>query len=436
MFGTPARSPAAVVPAPAWWTTADISGNKASWGAFSKTKISNVQSQISKKFQSNLAAELNVPFNSSQMSIPSFFQPTYLSINDGAETTRLQLGIPNDQGGFDETDYTINIDLEAGQSISFDIVVLLLQPDWVVIRIENKFIKIEVFELSFGEVDFAEALKDFTITDFVKEIIARFAIVPVIDRFEKKITFYTASERTDVNNAIDWTSKYINRLRETYNSGSYSQLNYFTHKYNDANEQFSNGFLSIDNKNLEDFKTIFSSKIYSHNNGFVEIVPIEGAEALKVRSYPTWQSQASEESSSGVITVTYKSLTGRFYFLKSKTVNQPIKLTSQELSGVPILKNSYPLYVSVDTQFNELVPKYYKEYSRILQDMRIQEIELTLNFIDIISLDFTNLYFFEQESNYFMLNTLKWSSDGNCVGEFVRVKRFPTIIPTIIPSWF
>lgn len=346
------------------------------------------------------------------------FAPFYLRINDGKNPTRLTTG--ND-GKPVEIDYEKH--LEQGQDITFDIVVIKENPNWNIFRIANKGLQIGVYESSFGEVNFGEALNNFTITEFVKEIIARFSIVPVLDKFEKKIIFYKIDERTDTQGAIDWTDKYVSRNKEVYMNNTYAQENIFRHKYNDPNAQYSDGSLQVSNKNLLANKNLFSSKIYSHETGHVSITPIYGAEPIKVRSYLTWQGQIKEDTN-GDLGIYYKGLTGRFYFMKKKEVAQRIKLVSQELGGFPIEKQSFPLDDSLNTNFNELIPKYYKEYKRVLDDMKIQEIALTVNFMDIILLDFTKLYYFGQESNYYLLNTLIWNSDGSCVGEFIRVKKY------------
>ena len=59
--------------------------------------------------------------------------------------------------------------------------------------------------------DFGEAFKDYTMTEFIKEIMFRKSLTPFPDTDAKHIKFKTLSERVDTENYIDWTNRFVTR---------------------------------------------------------------------------------------------------------------------------------------------------------------------------------------------------------------------------------
>jgi hypothetical protein len=308
-----------------------------------------------------------------------------------------------------------------GETLNFKIVVPQETEMHLVtqFRLNLENLKVNIYKLSFGEVSFSNALTELTIKDFVKEIIIRFGLTPVINNISKHITFYTLSERLDLDNAVDWSSKYVSRTKESYIQGAYAQQNVLRHKYNDAEETFSDGVLYVNNQNLEDTKDIYTSKLYSFDNR------ISSIGAFNSFYYPIWQPEPKEvtlEDGSVEIQTEYKGLSGRFYIMKLTVLNLPTPFVSDILGG-EVEVESFPAVRADNTVYSQLIEKYYPDYNRILNDFRAHTITLALTINDILSLSFVRPYYFSQELNFYILNKVTWEEGKICTGEFIRLKK-------------
>jgi len=278
-------------------------------------------------------------------------------------------------------------------------------------------IDLQISKIDLGSADFKEAFSDFSIKDYVKEIIWRFGLTPVYDSTRKHIEFLTIDEKVNFNNYVNWSEKYVDRNKESYLYGQYAQSNVFAHKYNDEGDNFNNGILFISNANLEPSKNIVSSKIYSAEQTTLTI----GNQNRKVNTYPIWRGEIQEGSNG--IEVNYKGLNGRYYIMKLNRINEVQSFKSEILNSSTQNTQYYYMPNADNTHYNELVAKYYPTYEKMLNNFRMHEIELALSLPDIMQLDFTKLYYFEQEASFYVLNKLQWEEGKTCKGEFIKVNK-------------
>lgn len=317
-------------------------------------------------------------------------------------------------------DYYIDVDLIEGQEVSFSIQSRNFgRPD----QLRILSLEVGIYELSTGNFDFTSALGDFAIKDFVKEIVNRFGLTVIYDDLTKNLAFYTAEEKVDFNNYVDWTQKYANRTKESYLYGQYAQRNIFAHKYNDDEETFNNGEIKIQNQNLELSKTIVSSKIYSPSDSLTRLTI--GANSILSPVYRLWNTEVKEvvENNVNTLKVEYNGLSGRYYIVKLNEVYETGYFKSELLNSDVENTTRYFVTNNTDVNYVDLIPKYYKPYEKMLNNFRMHEIELALSLPDIMQLDFTKLYYFEQEANFYMLNKLTWEEGKNCKGEFIKVNK-------------
>lgn len=319
-------------------------------------------------------------------------------------------------------DYFLDFDLTAGEVINFKIVSPAFgAPSYL--RIMS--LEVEVYEMSIGSFDFAEAFADFSIKDFVKEIIWRYALIPFIDTRTKNIQFLTIDEKVNFNNYVDWSGKYVNREKETYLYGTsnYGQSNIFQHKYNDESDSFRNGILSIGNANLEPSKVIAASKIYAAEER-IRKFRMAGKD-FNSTLYPLWQSEIVEsvENNQNVQKIEYKGLSNRYYIMKLTRVNAQGKFKSEALNSTVQTTPFYFISNANNTHYNDLVAKYYPTYQKIMNNFKMHEIEVALSLPDILELDFRKLYYFEQEASFYILNKLQWEEGKTCKGEFIKINK-------------
>lgn len=317
----------------------------------------------------------------------------------------------------DFSTYYVDFPLSAGESINFKIRQSTTVNDPMYLQLNS--IELSVYTTDAGVFDFSETFSDFTIKDLVKEIILRFGLTPVYDSLNKHINFLTIYDKVNFNNYTNWSSKYVAREKESYLFGSFAQNNLFTHKYNEESSSFNNGNISISNSNIEVTKTVYSSKIYSSEQA-VRTYSI-GSDTFKTNVYPVWKPEIKEGESA--IEVEYKGLNGRYYITRLKRVNSQGKFRSEILKSNTESTSYYYVPSNENVHFNQLVPKYYSIYQGILNNFKMHTIEVALSLPDIMHLDFTKLYYFEQEASFYLLNKLQWQEGKTCKGEFIKVNK-------------
>ena len=281
----------------------------------------------------------------------------------------------------------------------------------------------KLYQISQQIVDFGSEFLDVSLSEFIKEIMMRFALTPFIDVENKHIKFLTLSERINTNNVKDWTDKFIKRTDENYIYKDYAQRNWLKHKYNDENATFNNGFLSVSNQTLQPQKDLYSSKFYSFNN---EITSFYDSDFTN-NSFPIWNREIKETINNDTTPptrtydVSYKGLSNRFYFIRRKLLNKTINIGSQLLR----IEETSDKVAVVDTKnlsYSDSVNNY-KDFVKVLNDTRIHEIELFLNINDLLDLDLESLYYFSQENQYYILNRITIDLTNNInKAEFIRVK--------------
>ena len=281
----------------------------------------------------------------------------------------------------------------------------------------------KLYQISQQVVDFGSEFLDVSLSEFIKEIMMRFALTPFIDVESKHIKFLTLSERINTNNVKDWTDKFIKRTDENYIYKDYAQRNWLKHKYNDENATFNNGFLSVSNQTLQPQKDLYSSKFYSFNN---EITSFYDSDFTN-NSFPIWNREIKETINNDATPptktydVNYKGLSNRFYFIRRNILPKTINIGSQ-LLRVEETANNVAIVDIKNLSYSDAVNNY-KDFVKVLNDTRIHEIELFLNINDLLDLDLESLYYFSQENQYYILNRITIDLTNNInKAEFMRVK--------------
>ena len=281
----------------------------------------------------------------------------------------------------------------------------------------------KLYQISQQVVDFGSEFLDVSLSEFIKEIMMRFALTPFIDVESKHIKFLTLSERINTNNVKDWTDKFVRRTDENYIYKDYAQRNWLKHKYNDENATFNNGFLSVSNQTLQPQKDLYSSKFYSFNN---EITSFYDSDFTN-NSFPIWDREIKETINNDTTPptktydVNYKGLSNRFYFIRRNILPKTINIGSQ-LLRIEETANNVAILDTKNLSYSDAVNNY-KDFVKVLNDTRIHEIELFLNINDLLDLDLESLYYFSQENQYYILNRITIDLTNNInKGEFIRVK--------------
>lgn len=280
--------------------------------------------------------------------------------------------------------------------------------------------QIRILKLNETEIDFNAAFINYKVKDFFKEVLLRTAVTSYADAQIKHIEFKTLEQRLS-STPINWTSKYVSRLNESYVYKSYARENYYRHKYNDGDEQdYADGILVVDNENLAVEKTLYTSKIYAPSLSVQEYK--NPSNTYQVRNYQMWLGEPKEiddpnNAGEKITVIEYKELKGRFYILQTG---------EQNFGGVYIEndQNLMGVFTPALIQggvFKTIIDEDYQLVRDVLNDTRIHTIELLLSKSDIMSLDLSAKYYFEKEHQVYLLNKLTWTEGKTTIGEFIRI---------------
>jgi hypothetical protein len=265
----------------------------------------------------------------------------------------------------------------------------------------NHVFQTTVEKVSAFTVGFSEAFIDFKITDFIKEIMMRFALTPFMSRVGKNITFKTISEILDFTNSIDFSSKFVQLLDTLFVYQNYAKDNIFSYQYNTSGDNHNDSSLFVNNENLEEEKTAFRSKTYSAEAFLSEILNYGQFNVLKL-----WQKQVQDNGS-----VDYRGLNKRFYFCKSKEITENINIGSLELTNTGN-NNKFFKAEFEQSNWNLLLSKYYEKYLSIIRRSKLRIVELFINEIDYQNLDFSRLIYIKQLSAYFLIDKVSNFVEG------------------------
>lgn len=264
--------------------------------------------------------------------------------------------------------------------------------------------------ISQGEVSFTSALIKYKVVDFIKEIMVRESLTSFVDVESKTIKFLTLNERLDAE-VVDWSDKYVSRVNETYLYRDYAQKNYFRHKYSSEFEDFNDGVLNVPNENLDEEATIYQSNSFSPDENFSTFV--SNGDEYPITRLPMFEVEVKEVG--GAIDLNYKFIKDRFFFVKSQQSDRDIYIDGN-------LQNGYPSVSVGDAVFKNIFFTKYASFGLLSEQAKVHEIELALSVSDIVHLDLSKRYRFDQEAAIYILNRLKWKSGKITTGEFIMAR--------------
>jgi hypothetical protein len=280
-----------------------------------------------------------------------------------------------------------------------------------------------IFSQFIGQVvSFSDELKDFSIKDFITEILNRFGLTPFKDKYENNYRFLTLQELLQNNTVIDWSreqNKFVEKISEKYIFGSYAQENNFTYKYNDSESDYYNSEILIDNVNLADNKVVVNSRVYAPEKERTTLI-----HDLQTNVYKVWDKEIKEGGS-----ITYKGLSKRYYLMReaSHTFTATTQIGSKVL-GTHQAITTVPVESFYNLRMEDVVRNYYATIGAVLNYSKIIEASIYLNEKNISDMDFSKLYWIKQLSSYFLLNKVNnFIKKGITKVELIKVDYTPII---------
>lgn len=263
----------------------------------------------------------------------------------------------------------------------------------------------------------------FGLSDFIKEIMYRYALIPFMDgntvefvRLEDVVQ--NVISIADPSNSIDWTDKYIQREEESYDIG-YSQNNFLRHKYVDGGVDLYDRNIQSNNQNLSSSQTIIDSKVFAPPLETSEVIPhgLTPSDTVQSRRWITYDVTLNDDGSSATVKTE-----NRNFFVRIESVSpaKRIRLTSSSLPGSPveILPNRWNLG-TYTAGFIDSAP--WNSLRNLIINTRQHIIALHLNNDDVRKLDQTKPYYFQQENAFYVLSKLQYKKGSQAKGEFIKI---------------
>ena len=273
---------------------------------------------------------------------------------------------------------------------------------------------LSIFQVGVQDINFSSALIKYKVKDFFKEIMIRGALTSFTDIDVKNIDFISLDNRIDAD-VIDFSDKYIRRKKESYLYESYAQHNLIKHKYDVDGDDYDDGDLLANNKNLNIEKTLYEGKSHAPLEDLVTYDGVSYPE-YQVNNFKMFDVDIKEDPNTGDLLATYKALKNRFYFMESE-------FRDDDISILGVLQNGFPIAKINAVSYKSIVGEKYSKINQLIGQTKIHDIELAMASFDVATLDLKKVYYFSQENAYYLLNSLKYVSDEKSVGEFILINR-------------
>lgn len=283
---------------------------------------------------------------------------------------------------------------------------------------------VKLSKVETGVFDFDMAFSDFSMRDFLNEIIHRFGLTMYKDPYTGNYTFLTLRELLEESEIMNWSDKYVKRTSENYLYGNYAQQNWLRYNYNEKESSHNDGFIPVNNINLGLSRDIIKSKIYSPEKQQVDYLN------RKTNVYKFWNKETEVNAETNEQTISYKALDKRYYFIREEK-REGIILLKSDLLGGAVPYNSYFSESFAGLPFKDIINSYYTPIQKILNKACVVSADLFLKDTDVINFDFKKRYYIEQLGGNFIMNKITNYIPGKPVKcEMIRVQNQVPLIAT------
>ncbi|WP_045493445.1 hypothetical protein [Chryseobacterium sp. StRB126] len=269
------------------------------------------------------------------------------------------------------------------------------------------------------DVSFTGEFEDLKITEFLKDVYNILGLTPIVDNENKHINYLTNHERFKTADNEDWSKYLISIDKETYVLGnSYGQKNIFKYKYNDPEDNQSDGSFSIENKHLDEEKTLFTSLTYSVEKELLSNFYVNATLNYKASYYKLYE----KEPQDGTTELKYKPLSKRYFYLRMRKVVTPVVIGS-DIQNLQASNNIIKFGEFVNLDMPYIVGKYYLDFKNIVNDMKVWNASLNVPYPKLLNLDLTKVFYFKQLQSYCFINKISFDVNKT-TAEIIKIKNF------------
>ncbi len=283
----------------------------------------------------------------------------------------------------------------------------------------------DISKIDQTEINQTEFFKGLSVKDFFRELIWKFGLTPYTVKDEDKIEFLTWDER--INGAVeDWSDRYQGRVGESYEYPSYAKENRFQFKYDEEEEDFNDGVISIDNENLDESRVVIQSKTYSRQRDqFKFPVPAPISTGIFVPRLKLWEQELKADNS-GTLEVEYKSLDSRYIFThRLQETRNTTRIGSEQLGATATTNKLEFASILNNDSFQRYISEYYRPFLNLLNKSKIIKVNFRMNVFEFDEFDLKPRIHVEQEGGDFIVDKLT-KSDLNSdfvIADLIKINR-------------
>lgn len=334
------------------------------------------------------------------------------SLSDGFASVRVKLNNSTisysnlSQGGNQNISKQLNINVESGDKIKVEMFsgTAFIDPEFEPTHVLNVTAScaMSLSSISGGQyIDFATITPETSQINFIKDVMQRHGLLFKPRKNSKHYDFVTIeSLLNDRANAEDWSNKLSTLSKESYSIGNYAKENYVKYNYEESViEPTHDGVLSVDNENIQDEKTLFTS-IYKIS------IQTRTHNGQPIYNIPLWENV--EEDGTYVV----KNRETDLRIFKIKKINDSINARFFTVSNSTNIEGELP-YLSLEKiEYEFYLNNYYPAFNRILNSPKKRTDIFYLTPIDVYNIDFFKLKYLKQLGQYYYLNKISNFRNG------------------------
>lgn len=278
-------------------------------------------------------------------------------------------------------------------------------------------------ELSFSEgvgsqgIRFEEIVPDMTQLDLIRDVVRRYGLLIRPVRNTNTFEFIEFEKLlTSVQDAEDWSDKYITTNEEEYDS-KYGKRNIAKYKYpSDTEEPTHDGEITIDVETAADEKTLFQSPYtISKEIGKWDTHPFY--------SVPIWEYEVNEDPAEGEpeYTVKNEEASPRIFRLDYQTGSVTLNFFDEDIRTIT---GELPILSLDNISMKYFLGQHYLAFGGVINTFKELEVDLWLNEIDLYDLNFFRLKYLKQYGKYYYLNKLKYSAGQVATASLIEINEF------------
>jgi hypothetical protein len=270
-----------------------------------------------------------------------------------------------------------------------------------------------------GIVNPAGCLRGIKQSEFLKDTLIRYCLIPIVDEDNKKVTLFEFNQIKDnISNAVDWSGKLdeTNEKELTFKIDTYGQNNYLNHKEDKFVLQLpqgSNGIITIGNQNLELNKDLYESPFAASET----VTRLNGKKVMYINLHD------------GVSLTTTESFKNDVQARTGYTSKENFTVTYTDGITSTVVSNDIPLTWFIDSAKNYNAGfQYLLDFSidliAILQNLKLVKADIRLNILDIINLNYFYPIYISEFNSYFFLskiNQFDYTSNESTKVELIKL---------------